>query len=143
MNARDRIGTGPWYGAAGHEVARDLAPLHGDSLELARRGNGLNPFHALSETGEQIPGVVTGPPNTHDILTGSTAEGRAFTDGEDHACSNWTSGAAGQGSAQVGHHDRIGRDDNSWNSSHGSGGCSQENLASSGGAGLFYCFAVN
>ena len=143
VNARDRIGTGPWYGAAGHLIARDLTHLHGDTLDQARLGNGLHPFHARSENDEFIAGVMDDPPNVHDILTGSTPDGRAYADGEDHTCSNWTSGAEGEGSAQVGHHDRIGFDNNSWNSSHGSNGCSQENLAGSGGGGLFYCFAID
>ena len=147
VNARDRIGTGPWYGAAGHQIARDLAHLHGDTLEQARLGNGLHPFHALNERGDPISGMMewaadTGA-NDHDILTGSMTDGRAYTDGDDHTCSNWTSSVASEGSAQVGHHDRIGFDNTSWNSSHGSNGCNQENLASSGGAGLFYCFAID
>ena len=147
VNARDRIGNGPWYSATGRLIARDLAHLHGDTHELARMGNGLHEFHAVNEKGDPVNGVMGGPmrkgPNMHDILTGSTPEGRAYTDGDDHTCSNWTSGADGTGSAQVGHHDRIGPDNNSWNSSHGSRGCNQANLARSGGAGLFYCFAVN
>ena len=147
VHARDRIGTGPWHGAAGHMIARDLAHLHGDTLEQARLGNGLHPFHALNERGDPISGMMewaaeTGA-NDHDILTGSMTDGRAYTDGDDHTCSNWTSSVASEGSAQVGHHDRIGFDNTSWNSSHGSNGCNQENLASSGGAGLFYCFAID
>ena len=143
VNARDRIGDGPWYNASGVEVARDLGHLHGDTLEEARLGNSIHQFHALSERGEPISGQMNDGPNVHDILTGSTVEGRAYTDGENHTCSNWTSNTDGQGSAQVGHHDRIGFDNSSWNSSHGSLGCSQENLALSGGAGLLYCFVVN
>ncbi len=142
VNARDRIGDGPWHNANGFLIARDLAHLHGDTLELARRGNGMHAFHALDQNGEVINGQFDRP-NQHDILTGSTADGRALTDGEDHTCSNWSSSADGQGSAQLGHHDRIGFQDNSWNSSHSSAGCSQENLVSTGGAGLLYCFAVN
>jgi len=146
VDARDRIGTGPWYGQAGHMVARDLAHLHGDTLELARRGNGVNPFHARTETGEFVVGVIdggiTGEPNVHDILTGSTADGRAFADdGEDHTCSNWTSGD--EGSAQIGHHDRVGFDSTSWNSDHPTRGCNLEALVSSGGGGLLYCFATD
>ena len=142
INARDRIGDGPWHNANGFLIARDLAHLHGDTLELARRGNGMHAFHALDQNGEVINGQFD-EPNQHDILTGSMADGRAFTDGEDHTCSNWSSAADGQGSVQVGHHDRIGFQDNSWNSSHSSAGCSQENLIGTGGAGLLYCFAVN
>lgn len=142
VNARDRIGNGPWHNANGLMVARDLAHLHGDTLELARVGNGLHGFHSLDENGEFINGQFT-PPNQHDMLTGSTPEGRAFSDSADHTCSNWTSSADGEGSAQVGHHDRIGFQDNSWNSSHPSRGCSQDNLVGTGGAGLFYCFAIN
>ena len=142
INARDRIGDGPWHNALGIEVARDLGHLHGDTLEEARLGNSVHSFHAVSESGDQINGQWSDV-NMHDILTGSTVEGRAYTDGEDHTCSNWTSSTDGQGSAQVGHHDRIGFDNSSWNSSHGSAGCSQENLARSGGAGLLFCFVVN
>jgi len=147
VNARDRIGEGPWYGAGGHMIARDLAHLHGDTLELARLGNGLNSFHARTEKGDFLVGI-TGRrlgqgPSVHDILTGTMPDGRAYTDGEDHTCSNWTSNADGEGSAQVGHFDRMGFDNTSWNSTHGTRGCSQESLRPSGGAGLFYCFAVD
>jgi hypothetical protein len=145
VNARDRIGTGPWYGQAGHMVARDLAHLHGDTLELAQRGNAINAFHARTETGEFVVGVMdsvaTGVSTVHDIMTGSTADGRAFTDGEDHTCANWTSGD--EGSAQLGHHDGVGFDSNSWNSDHPSNGCDLESLISTGGGGLMYCFAID
>lgn len=145
VDARDRIGTGPWYGQAGHMVARDQAHLHGDTMELARRGNGVNPFHARTETGDFVTGVIDGgiigEPTAHDILTGSTADGRAYTDGEDHTCSNWSSGD--EGSAQLGHHDKVGFDSSSWNSDHPSAGCDQQSLISTGGAGLFYCFAID
>jgi len=143
VNARDRIGDGPWYAASGVAIAHDLGHLHGDTLEEARLGNALHSFHAVSESGEQISGQWTGDANVHDMLTGSTPDGRAYTDGEDHTCSNWISSSDGQGSAQIGHHDRIGFDNSSWNSSHATPGCSQENLASTGGGGLVYCFAVN
>lgn len=147
VNARDRIGEGPRYGAGGQMIARDLAHLHGDTLELARLGNGLNSFHARTEKGDFLVGI-TGRrlgegPSVHDILTGTMPDGRAYTDGEDHTCSSWTSNADGEGSAQVGHFDRMGFDNTSWNSTHGTRGCSQENLIPSGGAGLFYCFAVD
>jgi hypothetical protein len=145
VNARDRIGAGPWHGAGGQMIARDLAHLHGDTLELARLGNGLNSFHARTETGDFLIGI-TGRrlgqgPSVHDILTGSRPDGTAYTDSDDHTCSNWTSN--GEGSAQVGHFDRMGFDNTSWNSTHATGGCSQENLIPSGGAGLFYCFAID
>jgi hypothetical protein len=82
-------------------------------------------------------------PNRHDMLTGSQLDGTAFTDGQDHTCSNWTANTAGSGTAQLGHHDRTGGGNISWNSTHPSRGCSQENLVATGGAGLFYCFAIN
>ena len=98
----------------------------------------------LTEKGETVKGVGD-TPNTHDMLTGSQADGRAFTDGMDHTCSNWTSGADGMGAAQLGHSDRMGRGatGSSWNFAHASRGCSQANLVATGGAGLFYCFAAN
>ena len=139
VNARDRIGTGPWYNARGMRVAQGLADLHGDTLEVARLGNWVNKVTAVSEKGETVKGAGD-QPNEHDILTGTQPDGRAYTDGEDHTCKNWTSDAAG--SAQVGHHDRTGGPNGSWNSVHASKGCSQDNLRSTGGAGLFYCFAV-
>jgi len=147
VNARDRIGEGPYYGAAGHMIARDKAHLHGDTLELARLGNGLNSFHARTEKDEFVNGI-TGRrlgqgPSVHDILTGSMPDGRAYTDGADHTCSNWTSNADGEGGAQVGHFDRQGLDNTSWNSTHGTRGCSQESLIPSGGAGFFYCFTID
>ena len=144
VNARDRIGKGPWHNARGASVARDLAHLHGDTLDLARMGNTLTRATALNEKGEQVagvpfPGAATPPPNQHDILTGSQLDGRAYTDGQDHTCNNWTSEDAG--SAQVGHHDRTGGPGISWNSVHASKGCSQQALVGTGGAGLLYCFA--
>lgn len=138
VNARDRIGTGPWKNAKGVVVAKDLAHLHGDTLELARTGNLITKNNALTEKGEMVNGVGS-TPNMHDILTGSQPDGRAYTDGADHTCKNWTSN--GEGAAQVGHSDRNGGGI-SWNSVHPSRGCSQENLVSTGGAGLMYCFAV-
>lgn len=147
VNARDRIGEGPWHGAGGQMIARDLAQLHGDTLELARLGNGLNSFHARTEKGDFLVGItgrrLGAGPSVHDILTGTRPDGRAYADGEDHTCSNWTSAADDEGSAQVGHFDRMGFDNNSWNSSHATRGCSQESLVPSGGAGLFYCFAAD
>ena len=143
VNARDRIGTGPWHGPGGQQIARDLAHLHGDTLELARYGNGLNVRHATTENNELVGTFMGGGPNEHDILTGSRLDGRAYADEEDHTCSNWTSNADGEGSAQVGHHDRTGFDNYSWNSTHASAGCSQDNLVRTGGAGLLYCFAID
>jgi hypothetical protein len=140
VNARDRIGTGPWYNAKGARIAQSVADLHGDTLEAARRGNNISKATAITEKGETINGVGD-TPNRHDMLTGSQLDGTAFTDGADHTCGNWTSGAAG--TAQLGHHDRTGGGNTSWNSTHASRGCSQENLVSTGGAGLFYCFAIN
>jgi len=140
VNARDRIGAGPWYNAKGARVAQNVGDLHGDTLEQARRGNNLTKATAITEKGDTVNGVGD-TPNRHDMLTGSQLDGTAFTDGADHTCGNWTSGAAG--TAQLGHHDRTGGGNTSWNSTHASRGCSQENLVSTGGAGLFYCFAIN
>jgi hypothetical protein len=137
VNARDRIGTGPWANAKGAVVARDLAHLHGDTVELAQIGNLITKNNAITEKGEPVNGVGA-TPNTHDILTGSQPNGMAYTDSADHTCKNWTSNS--EGSAQVGHHDRNGGGI-SWNSVHPSRGCSQANLVSTGGAGLLYCFA--
>lgn len=134
VNARDRIGNGPWYNANGVMVASSVADLHSDNNKLSKE-------NSLTETGEMVNGRGDDP-NMHDILTGSQLDGTAFT-GEGYTnCDNWTS--SGEGSARVGHHDRTGGGDNptSWNSAHNSRGCSQDNLRSSGGAGLFYCFAV-
>ena len=141
VNARDRIGTGPWYNAKNQRVAQSVADLHGDTLEMARRGNNLSKVTALTEKGEPINGVGD-TPNRHDMLTGSQLDGTAFTDGQDHTCSNWTSNAT-TGTAQLGHADRMGGGNTSWNSTHASRGCSQENLVATGGAGLLYCFAIN
>jgi hypothetical protein len=142
VNARDRIGNGPWYNARGQMVAKNLSDLHGDTLEEARLGNNLTKATAFTEKNETIKGFGD-QPNQHDILTGSTPDGRAYTDGNDHTCSNWTSNTDGQGTAQLGHFDRTGGGNTSWNSAHPSRGCSQQNLVSTGGAGLLYCFAIN
>ncbi len=141
VNAKDRIGKGPWQNAKGAVVAKDVADLHS-------AGNNLSKQTALSEKGEVINGRGD-TPNRHDALTGSQADGTAFAGGDDRTCKNWTSST--QGAAMVGHSDRIGlRDDDaskSWNSSHPSrgpdGGCSQSDLKTTGGDGLFYCFAAN
>ncbi len=139
VNARDRIGPGPWYNARGAKIADNAAHLHGDTLEAAQLGNNLSRTTVFSEKNEPIKGAGESP-NEHDILTGSKTDGRAFTDGADHSCGNWTSNATGSG--QVGHFDRTGGGNTSWNSAHGSRpGCSQANLVSTGGAGYLYCFA--
>ncbi len=141
VNARDRIGSGPWYAHGGRRrIAEDLGWLHGDTLDQARIGNAIGKMIALTEQGNPVNGVGDSP-NQHDILTGTMPDGRAFASGEDRTCSNWTSN--GDGSAQVGHSDTQGGNNSSWNSSPPSRGCSQENLVGTGGAGLFYCFAVN
>jgi len=149
VNARDRIGTGPWYSYGfaqlGQQqnaiISQDLGALHGDTLVQAQRGSNLFKQSARTEYGQVIRGVGDLPPIQHDILTGSQPDGRAFTDNADHTCNNWTSSTTG--SAQVGHSDRIGNMNASWNSSHATTGCSQAALESTGGAGLFYCFAIN
>jgi len=139
VNARDRIGSGPWQNAKGVVIAKDAAELHGT--------NNITKQTALTEKGEMVNGRGD-TPNMHDILTGSQPDGTAFAGAEDRTCGNWTK--SGQGTAMVGHHDRQGlRDDDaskSWNSSHPSrgpdGGCSQNDLKSTGGNGFFYCFAT-
>jgi hypothetical protein len=141
VNARDRIGPGPWYNSRGAVISQNLSELHGDTLIQAQRGSNLFKQSARNERGEVINGVGDPLPNMHDVLTGSQPDGRAFTDSADRTCDNWTS--SGAGSAQVGHSDRIGNGNASWNSSHATTGCSQANLAAWGGAGLFYCFAVD
>jgi hypothetical protein len=138
VNARERIGKGPWRNAKGVVVANNVAHLHSNK-------NNLNRKTALTEKGEVVKGSGD-TPNEHDILTGSDPAGLFSTAGGDTNCGNWTK--SGDGSAIVGHHDRIGlkketRHMRSWNSSHGSRGCSQDQLKASGGAGLFYCFAPN
>jgi hypothetical protein len=140
VNARDRIGQGPWYNSKRLPIAANQAELHGDTIELARLGSNLFKQSALTEKGEVVNGVGD-TPNVHDILTGSQTDGRAFTDGADRTCNNWTSSTAG--SAQVGHSDRIGNGNTSWNSGDAAPGCSQQDFAKHGGAGLFYCFAID
>ena len=140
VNARDRIGAGPWFNARGQQIAATVAELHGDTIEQARLGNRIQKTSALSEKGELVNGVGDSP-NQHDILTGSTPDGRAYTDAVDHTCSNYTSNADGKGNVQLGHHDRIGNTNGSWNSAHASRGCSQANLLPTGGNGYLYCFA--
>ena len=141
VNAKDRVGKGPWQNAKGVVIAKDVADLHGTANNLTKQT-------ALSEKGEVINGRGD-TPNRHDVLTGSQADGTAFAAGDDKTCKNWTSSA--QGAAMLGHVDRQGlRDDEpskSWNSSHPSrgpdGGCSQADLKTTGGDGLLYCFAAN
>ena len=135
VNARDRIGSGPWFNAKGVQVAANLDELHFSNV-------GLGKENSLSEMGKVVNGRGDSP-NQHDILTGSQLDGAAFTDGADHTCGNWTKN--GEGSAQVGHHDRTGGGPvpSSWNSAHGSRGCSQANLVATGGNGYFYCFATD
>jgi len=136
VNARDRIGSGPWKNAKGVVIAQNVAELHG--------ANNLNKQTALSEKGDTISGRGD-TPNKHDVLTGSQSDGTAYKDSDDHTCGNWTK--SGEGVAQLGHHDRLGLKDDepsrSWNSSHPSRGCSDEALRTTGSAGLLYCFAIN
>ena len=135
VNARDRIGKGPWYNAEGLLVAASLDELHSDT-------NRINKETAVTERLDPVNGVGDNP-NVHDILTGSRPDGTSYAANEDLTCRNWTSGSDGR--AQVGHHDRRGRDAgvNSWNSVHVSRGCGQADLQATGGAGLFYCFGID
>ncbi len=133
ISARDRIGLGPWYNAVGELIAADIDQLHLNPNIVKRT--------ALTEKGEQVNGRSDSP-NEHDILTGTMADGTAyFPDDEDHTCNNWTSNA--DGSAQLGHHDRNGGGNTSWNSAHASRGCSPDGLRSTGGNGYLYCFAAD
>jgi hypothetical protein len=142
VNARDRIGKGPWQNVKGVVIAKDVADLHGDS-------NNLTKETALTEKGEVVPSPPEQTINQHDILTGSQPDGTAFSGEKDMTCGNWTK--SGEGAAMLGHVNRRGLDNSpeakSWNSSHTSrgpgGGCSQMDLNSTGGAGLLYCFAAN
>ena len=141
VNAKDRIGAGPWQNAKGEVIATNVADLHSANNKIGKQT-------ALTEKGAPVNGRGD-TPNMHDILTGSQADGTAFAAGDDRTCRNWTS--SGEGAAMVGHHDRMGLDNSppakSWNTSHPSrgqgGGCSQDALKGTGGAGLFYCFATN
>ncbi len=167
VNARDRIGAGPWYNSKGAMIARDNAHLHGDTIELARMGNNITKLTDITEKGEIVPGLNDGInprsreyaymleqkiSNRHETLTGSMPDGRAFTDTQDHTCNNWTIEAQGNNdnlrlntgaNVQVGMSDRNGGGNGSWNSSHGTVGCSQQNLARTHGIGMYYCFATN
>jgi len=136
VNAKDRIGTGPWQNAKGVVIAKDVAELHGN--------NNVNKQTGLTEKGEVVPGSGD-TPNKHDILTGSKPDGTAFGGSDDMTCGNWTK--SGEGSVMLGHFDRKGTNPDpvanvSWNSSHKSRGCSDELLKTTGSAGLLYCFAV-
>jgi hypothetical protein len=135
VNARDRIGTGPWYNSAGVLIATNVEELHGPNSKISKET-------AVTERLDEVNGVGD-TPNVHDMLTGSRPDGTAFPPGEDLTCGNWTS--SGAGSAQVGHHDRrgLGEGVNPWNSVHASRGCGQQDLEATGGAGLFYCFAID
>ena len=150
VNARDRIGEGPWY----HSKARILdylnrrinrplikSQIHGDTLLEAQRGSNMSKEFALTERGEIVNGIGDPLPTRHAILTGSQPDGRAFPPDEDRTCNNWTSND--DGAAQFGHSDRIGAGNQSWNSATTTTGCSQEDLISWGGVGLFYCFAID
>ena len=138
VNARARIGAGPWYNAKGQLVASNVGDLHGDQQ---RDRNNVRKPTALNEKGGMVNGVGD-MPNQHDILTGSDSTGRALVGSAAvTTCNNWTSNGAGN--AIVGHHDRLGGANTSWNASHSSAGCSQEELVKTGGAGLLYCFAAN
>lgn len=137
VNARDRIGAGPWYSATGALIANNVADLHGD---VERDRNQINKQNALNEMGMPVNGVGD-KPNQHDILTGSDSHGRSLLGGAaTTTCNNWTSNAAGN--AMLGHHDRLGGPNASWNAVHSSRSCSQEDLVATGGAGLFYCFVA-
>ena len=146
VNARDRIGRGPWYNANGVMIAGSLADLHGD---VQRDTNLINVRTALMETGELVNGFgrPEGTPQEHDILTGSDSHGRAFSagifnQGDNRTCDNWTSDSP-DAHAMIGHHDRMSSWDTSWNSSHSTAGCSLEAFNDTGGAGRFYCFAAD
>ncbi|MEN8198296.1 MAG: hypothetical protein ABFS30_17615 [Pseudomonadota bacterium] len=133
VNARDRIGAGPWHNAKGVLIAESADDLHSDNANI-------NKETALDEDGNVVNGSGD-TPNRHDILTGTRVDGTAFDDGEDHTCRNWTN--SGEGTAHIGHHDRLARGEpgSPWNDAHPTRGCSQEALRGTGGDGLFYCFA--
>jgi len=153
INARDRIGPGPWFNVKGTLIASNVADLHGDQQ---RDRNNVQKANVLDAKGEVIPGVGVpqGTQNEHDILTGSDAQGRAYTDGLDHTCGNWTADGvslpqanpnfpAERARAMLGHSDRTGGGNVSWNAVHMSQGCSKAALNATGGTGRFYCFAIN
>jgi hypothetical protein len=143
VNARDRIGAGPWHNAKGVLIANNVADLHGD---VQRDRNYIVQEAALDERGNEVPGRFGRPQganNEHDIMTGSDSHGRAIAGAEDRTCRNWTTDSDDNTHAMVGHHDRSGGGTTSWNSAHPSQGCSTPALARSGGAGRLYCFATN
>ena len=138
VNARDRIGEGPWYNANGQIIAANVPDLHGD---VQRDRNNIRKPTAIDENGNEVNGVGD-QPNQHDILTGSDSRGYALLGSPDTTtCGNWSSNSAGR--AMVGHHDRLGGANASWNSVHLSRSCSQADLIATGGNGLFYCFAAD
>jgi hypothetical protein len=138
VNARDRIGNGPWYNAKGAPIAWNVSDLHGD---VHRDRNSINKEFALNEKGQPV-NARGDTPNQHDILTGSDSHGRTLLgSAANTTCNNWMSNSTG--SAMVGHHDRAGGGNSSWNAAHSSRSCSQQDLVATGGAGLFYCFAIN
>jgi hypothetical protein len=172
VNARDRIGVGPWHNFEGVMIARDVSHLHGDTIELARLGNNLTKLTGLTEKGQIVPGLndykdsrdgdweyvrTTPYSNRHEVLTGSQLDGRAYPSDLDYTCDNWTSnqdpdfeqsgrrmGAfPDKPNVQIGFPDRNGGGDGSWNSSHGTRGCSQTALPMTHGVGMFYCFSIN
>ena len=153
VNARDRIGPGPWFNVKGTLIASNVADLHGDQQ---RDRNNVQKANVLDVKGEVIPGigVPQGTQNEHDALTGSDSQGRAYTDGLDHTCGNWTLDGlalpqanpnfpAERARAMLGHTDRTGGGNVSWNATHMSQGCSKAALNATGGVGRFYCFATN
>jgi Collagenase NC10 and Endostatin len=153
VNARDRIGPGPWFNVKGVLVASNVADLHGDQQ---RDRNNMQKANVLDAKGNPVPGVERpqGTQNEHDILTGSDPQGRAYTDGLDHTCGNWTSDGLSlpaanpnfpseRARAMLGHSDRSGGGNVSWNSTHMSQGCNKQALNATGGTGRFYCFASN
>jgi hypothetical protein len=155
VNARNRIGNGPWYNVRGQLIASNVADLHGDQQ---RDRNNIQKATALDVKGNEVPGAGGAPgTNQHDAMTGSDSGGRAFTDGIDHTCNNWTSDGmtmpqaananpnvpADRARAMLGHIDRTGGGNVSWNAAHMSQGCSKQALINTGGAGRIYCFATN
>ena len=141
VNARDRIGKGPWYNAKGQLAGSSVEQIHGDTVEFGRMGVAMGKQISLTEKGTVVNGVGD-MPNEHDMLTGSMPDGRAYPAGMDKTCMNYTTDGD-TGSVQLGHVDKQGGNNGSWNSAHPSRGCSQKGLISTGGAGKFYCFAVN
>jgi hypothetical protein len=155
VNARGRIGQGPWYNVRGQLIATSVGDLHGDQPENRDRNN-IQHATGLDAQGNPIPGAGGAPgTNQHDIMTGSDPDGRAFVDGLDHTCNNWTSNEMtlppqqnatvppDRARAMLGHVDRTGGNNTSWNAAHMSQGCTKQALINTGGAGRFYCFAIN